>query len=290
MTIARAEFEELVVDVRRELHRYCARMTGSVIDGEDIVQDTLERAFAALAEGGELPPLRPLLFRIAHNRAIDHLRAYDRKMGEPLDVEPAGDMLAADEVIARDDALTAAIARFLELPPVPRSCVILKDVLGYSLEDLCAQLELGLPAAKAALHRGRMKLRELGDARTREPVPARDHSPVLVRFAELFNARDWDGVRALLAEDVRLHVVERTKRKGRRDVGVYFTNYERFTDWHLELAWLDGREVLAVRREVEPYVIEVTPSGDKVSSIHDFRHIPYIGTDARLIVAAAAGR
>ena len=81
---ARRRFLALVADVRPELHRYCARMTGSVIDGEDIVQDTLARAYYALSEMASPPPLRPWLFSIAHNRALDHLRRYDRKMGQAL--------------------------------------------------------------------------------------------------------------------------------------------------------------------------------------------------------------
>src|SRR5262249_49131030 len=75
----------LVANVRPELHRYCARMTGSIADGEDVVQDTLARAYYALPELDPVPPLRPWLFRIAHNRAIDHNRRYDRRMREPLD-------------------------------------------------------------------------------------------------------------------------------------------------------------------------------------------------------------
>ena len=92
----RREFLALVADVRPELHRYCARMTGSIADGEDVVQDTLARAYYALSELKELPPLRPWLFRIAHNRAIDYLRRYERRMSEPLD--------AALEIAADDGA------------------------------------------------------------------------------------------------------------------------------------------------------------------------------------------
>ena len=56
---ARRQFLTLVEDVRPELHRYCTRMTGSVADGEDVVQDTLARAYYQLSEQKELPPLRP---------------------------------------------------------------------------------------------------------------------------------------------------------------------------------------------------------------------------------------
>ena len=81
----RRRFLALVDDVRPDLHRYCARMTGSITDGEDVVQDTLARAYYELAELKEMPALRPWLFRIAHNRAIDYLRSYERRMSEQLD-------------------------------------------------------------------------------------------------------------------------------------------------------------------------------------------------------------
>jgi len=75
---AREEFLGLVNDVRPELHRYCARLTGSVIEGEDIVQDTLAKAFYAMSMAADIPPLRPWLFRIAHNAALDFLIAHSR--------------------------------------------------------------------------------------------------------------------------------------------------------------------------------------------------------------------
>ena len=73
----RTSFLALVAHIRPDLHRYCARMTGSIADGEDIVQDTLARAYYALSEMEQVPELRPWLFRIAHNRALDHRRRYD---------------------------------------------------------------------------------------------------------------------------------------------------------------------------------------------------------------------
>src|SRR6186713_1113101 len=79
---AREQFMALVGEVRPELHRYCARLTGSVIDGEDIVQETLGKAFYALSMTPEVPPLRPWLFRIAHNTAIDFLRSHGHKHTE----------------------------------------------------------------------------------------------------------------------------------------------------------------------------------------------------------------
>src|SRR5258707_12529919 len=81
----RRRFLELVADLRPELHRYCARVTGSVADGEDIVQETLARAYYLLPEMNQMPAFRPWLFRIAPNRALDNLLRYDAGMSEPLD-------------------------------------------------------------------------------------------------------------------------------------------------------------------------------------------------------------
>jgi RNA polymerase sigma factor (sigma-70 family) len=283
-------FLELVDAVRPELHRYCARMTGSVTDGEDVVQDTLASAYYALSEMEEIPALRPWLFRIAHNRALDLLRRYDRRMGEPLaDDIAAADAVDPDDALARDEALRAALGRFGKLPPLPRSCVILKDVLDHSLEEIAALLDQSVPAIKAALHRGRTRLVALG-ATVDSSVPPRSLSPAVARYAALFNARDWDGVRAMLCDDVWLDVVSRAQRTGRREVGEYFTNYARARDWHLVPGWLDGREVLAVFRDPHhtrpSYFVELTLGDGGIARIRDFRFAPYVAREATIELAA----
>jgi RNA polymerase sigma-70 factor (ECF subfamily) len=316
---SRREFLALVADLRPELHRYCARMVGSIADGEDIVQETLARAYYALPElpmgrspsapeamdgregpmgrspsapeamdgreGSAFPPLRPWLFRIAHNRALDHLRRYEHRMGQSLESAPdstTDEAADPEDVLAREHALRAAVSRFVELAPAQRSCVILKDVLGHSLEEIAELLELSIPAVKAALHRGRLRLRD--ELTNVAEVAARPASPVVARYAELFNARDWDGVRAMLTDDVRLDLVQRSQRAGRRDVGVYFTNYDQVTDWRLRPAWLDGVEVLAVFRKPEDerpgYFIELTAIDGRIAVIRDFRYVPYVAREA----------
>jgi RNA polymerase sigma-70 factor (ECF subfamily) len=287
---ARSRFLQLVDDIRPDLHRYAARMTGSVADGEDVVQDTLARAYYQLAELREIPPLRPWLFRIAHNRAIDHWRHEAHRRTEPIEaaLEVAAD--AADEpdlLLARQQAVRAALSAFLQLAPAQRGSVILKDVLDHSLEDIASELELSVPAVKAALHRGRALLRQLADAAPATP-PARSISPQLLRYASLFNAHDWDGVRALLADDVRLDLVSRHKAAGRRAVGIYFSNYERLGDWRLLPAWLEGREILAVVGPGETaaaaprYFVELQWEGEQVKLIRDFRHVRYIAREAAI--------
>ena len=226
---ARGRFLALVSEIRPDLHRYCARMTGSVTQGEDVVQDTLARAYFELAELKELPALRSWLFRIAHNRALDVIGRYERRMVIPLTpAEYAVNESERDpaDVLAHDQAIDVAVARFLEIAPLQRSCVILKHVLDHPLDEIATLLGLSLSATKSALHRGRARLAELASEPEKSFVN-RASSPARARYAKLFNARDWDGVRAMLLEDVKLHVVDTTQRRGRDKVGLYFTNYSR---------------------------------------------------------------
>ena len=276
-------FLELVAGIRPDLHRYCARMTGSVADGEDIVQDTLARAYFALSEMETVPELRPWLFQIAHNRALDQRRRYERRMSEPLDsvIDSAlSEASDPEDLLAREQATRAAISRFVELVPSQRSAVILKDVLGHSLSELAQLMTISEPAAKAALHRGRERLQALAQAPSRrEPATPTVVSPGIARYVALFNARDWDGVRALLAEDVRLDLVSRAKRSG-HEVSSYFTNYSLVDDWHLAPGSVDGREVVTVfrhRADVRPaYFIDLEFLNERVIRIKDFRYVPYI--------------
>jgi RNA polymerase sigma factor (sigma-70 family) len=276
---AHDEFLAIVQSVRPELHRYCARLTGSVIEGEDIVQDTLAKAFFALGSSHELPPLRPWLFRIAHNAALDFLKSHGRTLTE----------LRADltEVVGFDDspdpfATRLALARFLTLPVIQRSAVILKDVLGHSLEETAETMETTVMAVKAALVRGRARLRGEGEGAT-TPEQTRFRAE-LDRYATLFNAGDWDGVRALVGEDCRLDLVSKSQRRGKA-VGAYFARY---AAEHVSLrpVRLDGRLVLAayVEGAVEPsYFILLAWRDGRVVAIRDFRYVPYIATEAELV-------
>jgi RNA polymerase sigma-70 factor (ECF subfamily) len=287
---ARQRFLALVADVRPDLHRYCARMTGSIASGEDVVQDVLARAYYELSQSKALPPLRPWLFRIAHNRAIDHLRHEAYRAAEPMDA--ANDIADAperepDQLLEHRQAMHLALVRFLELAPAQRACVILKDVLDHSLDDIADELGLSVPAVKAALHRGRTVLQRAAQQASARSERLPSPSPALVRYATLFNARDWDGVRALLADDVRLDLVSQRKAAGRRDVGMYFSNYDRARDWHLHPAWLEGREVLAVSHSQQPggtprYFIELGWVDGRLASIRDYRYVPYITQDGSI--------
>jgi RNA polymerase sigma-70 factor (ECF subfamily) len=271
-------------------------MVGSVIDGEDVVQDTLARAYYELSGLKQPPALRAWLFRIAHNRALDYMRRYDRRMGEPLDVE-ASEFIDRqsdpDTVLPREQAVTLAVARFIELVPSQRSCIILKDVLDYTLEEISEALEMSIPAVKAALHRGRARLQTLSAHDSRSDGMPVNVKPLTIsnavrRYAELFNARDWDAIREMLIDDVRLEVVEATRRRGRKEVGVYFHNYDSKWNWYMVPAMLEGREGLAVftgpdgRHAVN--FIELTTRGDQIAQLRDFHHVPYVMQDAPVVL------
>ena len=190
-----AELLALAEELRPELHRYCARLMGSVIDGEDVVQDTFARAFVALDELEEDAPLRAWLFRIAHNRALDLLRSRAIRAAEPIEAaHEVADPESPDpvEVLMRREAVETAVSRFVELPTVQRSVVILKDVLDQSLEEIAAMLDLTVNAVKAHLARGRARLKAVNAQAAAKPAP-RPPSPAVARYVELFNRRDWDG-------------------------------------------------------------------------------------------------
>jgi RNA polymerase sigma-70 factor (ECF subfamily) len=276
---AREQFLGLVAGVRPELHRYCARLTGSVIEGEDIVQDTLAKAFYALSLSQDVPPLRPWLFRIAHNAAIDFLKSHGRSHVEThAEVEDlAGFEDKADPAVVR-----AALARFLSLPVTQRSAVILKDVLGHSLEETAETMGTTVMAVKAALVRGRAKLLAEEREVTLTPTTAR---AALDRYARLFNARDWDGVRALVSEDCRLDLVSKSQRRGKQ-VGMYFGRYEK-ENMTLRVVRLEGQLALAtyVAGASQPaYFILLEVEGGLVQSIRDFRYVHYIAAEAEFEV------
>jgi RNA polymerase sigma-70 factor (ECF subfamily) len=288
----RAEFLALTGELRGELHRYCSRLMGSVIDGEDVVQDTLARALVALDDVAEMPQLRPWLFRIAHNRALDLLRSRTVRKAEPI--EAASDI--ADEAnpdpmeaLMRQEAVETAVSRFAELPLLQRSVVILKDVLDESLKDIAELLDLTVDAVKAHLARGRARLREI-NAQAATLAEARPASAAVASYVALFNAQNWDGLRALLADDVKLHQSTYPVRVGAADVGMFFTIYAKFKGVRLQPAWVEGREVIAVfENSSDPkpgYFMWLEWRDGRISFIRDYRYARYIVNDAELVLAA----
>jgi RNA polymerase sigma factor (sigma-70 family) len=290
----RAALLAVADELRPELHRYCARLMGSVIDGEDVVQDTLVRALIALQDLDETPPLRPWLFRVAHNRALDLLRSRAVRVAEPIDIAPdVSDPTNPDpaEMLMRQQATKTAVSRFVELPVLQRSVIILKDVLDESLIEIAALLDLTVDAVKGHLARGRARLREI-NAQTAPLPDARPASAAVARYVALFNQRNWDGLRALLADDVKLVQSSYPLRAGSADVGLFFTTYAKVDNVWLAPAWLEGREVIAVfedRAGTKPgYIMWLAWRDGRISFIRDYRYVRYVAGDAELLLAPDA--
>jgi RNA polymerase sigma-70 factor (ECF subfamily) len=284
-----AAFTRRLEAMRPRLHRYCARMTGSVIDGEDVVQETMIKALGAFKRSGEIANVDAWLFRIAHNTALDHLRR--RKRENALMSTKSADLVADPHVSAESRyAAAASLLTFMQLSPAERGSVILMDVLGYSLDEIGTVFDASLASVKASLHRGRERLREMNDdhrpARKIRELDAPERR-LLVTYIEKFNARDFDALRTMLADDVRLDLVALHKVDGKAAVGNYFQRYSDRTDWRLMPGLVEGRPAILV---FEPdggrpvYFVLVGGSEGSIATIRDFRYARYVMDGAEVMI------
>jgi RNA polymerase sigma-70 factor (ECF subfamily) len=287
---ARAAFHQLLGELRPKLHRYCARMTGSVIDGEDVVQETIVKAIEALSKAGSIVHPEGWVFRIAHNAALDFLRRRARQDATRSDEDP--DMVV-DPASTTDDRQIAAASlhTFMWLPVAQRSCVILMDVLGYSLQEISNVINSSIPAVKAALNRGRARLRELAQEPDNRPLPilTEPQRSLLAAYVDRFNARDFDAIRDMLVDEVRLELVNKTRINGKGEVGKYFSNYSLVEDWQLVPGFVDRRPAILVRDPRDAsgaptYFVLLDWVGDRLIGIRDFRHARYATDGAELLM------
>src|SRR6266702_3378214 len=175
-------FLETISTLRPSFHRYCARMSGSVMDGEDVVQEALFEAYRKLDQCDQKRPLKPWLFRIAHNRCIDFLRHRGVRDEAEMAAAVPDATDPADPVLGTGKAVEHLV---LTLPPKERACVLLKDVFDYSLEEIAELVDSTLGGVKAALNRARNKLAESSP----QAMPTRSVSPELKRVLQLYVER-----------------------------------------------------------------------------------------------------
>jgi RNA polymerase sigma-70 factor (ECF subfamily) len=285
-------FLETITHLRPRLHRYCARMTGSVLDGEDVMQEALFEAYRKLERFDDSRALSPWLFRIAHNRCIDFLRRRKvREKAEAAAVEP--DPAPPIDPLGPD--LGHAVERLVvNLPPKERACVLLKDVFDYSLEEIAQLVDSTVGGVKAALSRGRGKLATRHEGPQAKPPTSPEMVELLRLYVDRFNRRDWEGVRALTSADARLRVGDCFA--GRLADSPYFVEYERpVIPWRMAPGEVDGETVVIILCDhadaLTPFsVVRLGVAGDRIVRIADYIKCPWILEPAAAVSFAADPR
>jgi RNA polymerase sigma-70 factor (ECF subfamily) len=202
-------FIDDVAPLRPDLYRYCRGLTGNVWDAEDLAQDALLRVFGQLGKlNSDVENPRAYLIRTATNLWLDRIRHFGREQAHVADTqaEPREEGPDASQVV---DVRTAASRLFLCLAPRERASVMLVDVLDFSLAEAASLLKSTIGAVKAALHRGRQRLRDRVDL----DAPALPANPscaprsLIDRFVAALAARDLDAIRDMCLADITFDMV-----------------------------------------------------------------------------------
>jgi RNA polymerase sigma-70 factor (ECF subfamily) len=288
------EFDQAIESYRRELLAHCYRMVGSVDDAEDLVQETLLRAWRAQEGFAGRSSLRTWLYRIATNvclTAIEKRRFLPSGLGPPSadplgPVDPAPDadwlqpipdaLVAADdpaeEAVRRDGLRLALIASLQFLPPRQRAVLLLRDVLAFSANEVAAALDMSVAAVKSALQRARATAAELTPEQvTTPPAQARG---VLDRYVKAFENSDAAALERLLTDDAVLEMTGvRTWFRGKTTCMPHLRAQalESPGDWRMVPAPANGQPAVVAYLRGEPYAVAVlTVAGDRLARIAVF--------------------
>src|SRR2546421_363221 len=221
-------FETLVERYRRELIVHCYRMLGSLHDAEDLVQETLLRAWEKRATLTSPGSYRAWLYRIATNLCLNALTRVPRRslppdthpqsdptspapprLREPIWLEPFPDDLLADpktdpedHALQRERTTLAFLVALQHLTPAQRAILLLREVLEWPASEVAEWLNLSVPAVNSGLQRARRALQErhvLPETPTALPTP--QLQSLLARYVTLWEQADIPGLVALLRED-----------------------------------------------------------------------------------------
>ena len=155
---------------------------------------------------------------------------------------------------------------------------------GIPIEEIALIADCSAPSAKSALQRGRKRLRELvsrGTDGDRLPLLADEDRQRLLAFVGFFRAGDFDAIRQMLADDVRVDLVNRLQLEGRTKVSPYFTRYAEAKHWRYAFGAVDGQAAMLVYDSNDPsdrpaHFVVLDWKGRAISGIHDFLFAPYV--------------
>jgi RNA polymerase sigma-70 factor (ECF subfamily) len=212
-----ADFTAMVEPHRRELQVHCYRMTGSLEDSEELVQETFLRAWRRRETYAGRAPLRAWLYRIATNACLDAIGKRPKPTDEILWLEPYPDDLLEglsddgtdpeEAVVAKETIELAFMTAIQHLPPRQRAVLILRGVLGWSAKDTAELLDSSIPSVNSALQRARRSMQELLPERRLEWAPDADPTAeeraLLDRYVEATERADAHSVKALMSADAR---------------------------------------------------------------------------------------
>jgi RNA polymerase sigma-70 factor, ECF subfamily len=276
---AQRAFLARIEPIRPELHRYCRRLTGNVWDAEDLLQETLARAFARAADSHQqVQRVLPWLVRIATNAYLDSWR---RPAPIPAELPDRGEPGGSDPLEVRDalDEVSTLLS------PQERAAVVLKDVFDFSLAEIGAMLGTSVGAVKAALHRGRDRLGAPArdQARLRRTAPDR---AVLDAMAAAFTAYDVDRLTSLLLADATSDVVGRVYEVGaetmRRGSIHHTFVVESDVRYRAEVRELDGEPLIVLWEtpvdgsapEAMTDVLRIETADDRIAGIRWYYFCP----------------